>query len=150
MQWLWPLIVVLAGLIDAIHGDYAVDDAQLFKINFNSFASPNEESTAPNSGSGDPGSDSAGPLETLIMRSQWQEEYECQIPRTRANPSSKFQDPSAEGANALELLQELFLQKTCAYRLEHYWTYELCHGRHVRQFHEERDGKNVKVFIYFR
>ena len=32
------------------------------------------------------------------------------------------------------------------YRLEHYWTYELCHGRYIRQYHEERDGKNVKVF----
>ena len=29
--------------------------------------------------------------------------------------------------------------------MEHYWTYELCHGRYIRQFHEERDGKNIKV-----
>ncbi|TRY68484.1 hypothetical protein TCAL_01386 [Tigriopus californicus] len=153
MVWLglahWPL---------ATHGDYSVDDAQLFKINFNSFASP-DDSTGATGATGatattattpqDPSGADQAPVETLIVRSQWQEEYECQIPRTRAKAGSKFQDPLAEGANALELLQELFLQKTCAYRLEHYWTYELCHGRHVRQFHEERDGKNVKTTEYF-
>ena len=39
--------------------------------------------------------------------------------------------------------------QTCAYRLESYWTYELCHGRFLRQYHEERDGKEVKVQEYF-
>ena len=33
-------------------------------------------------------------------------------------------------------------------RLEHYWTYELCHGRYIRQYHEERDGKNIKVMCF--
>ena len=33
-------------------------------------------------------------------------------------------------------------------QLESYWTYELCHGRYVQQYHEERDGKKVKVQKY--
>ena len=43
----------------------------------------------------------------------------------------------------------MFTQQTCAYRLESYWTYELCHGKHLRQYHEERDGKSIKVQEYF-
>ena len=41
------------------------------------------------------------------------------------------------------------MSSKCAYRLEHYWTYELCHGKSLRQYHEERDGKNIKVTEYF-
>lgn len=32
--------------------------------------------------------------------------------------------------------------------MESYWTYELCHGRYVQQYHEERDGKKVRVQKY--
>jgi len=35
------------------------------------------------------------------------------------------------------------------HRLESYWTYELCHGKHLRQYHEEREGKTIKVQEYF-
>ena len=49
---------------------------------------------------------------------------------------------------ALEILEQLFATQSCAYRLEHYWTYELCHGRYIRQYHEEREGKNVKLTEY--
>ena len=27
----------------------------------------------------------------------------------------------------------------CFYRLEDWWTYELCYQKHVRQFHREKD-----------
>ena len=49
----------------------------------------------------------------------------------------------------MQLLERLFVQSQCAYRLEHYWTYELCHGKYIRQYHEERDGKNMKTTEYF-
>ena len=47
------------------------------------------------------------------------------------------------------MLEKLFVSSKCAYRLEHYWTYELCHGKSLRQYHEERDGKNIKLTEYF-
>ena len=31
-----------------------------------------------------------------------------------------------------------------AVQVDSYWTYELCHGKHLRQFHEVR-GKNGQV-----
>lgn len=33
--------------------------------------------------------------------------------------------------------------------MESYWTYELCHGRYVRQYHEDREGKKLKMQEYF-
>lgn len=31
-------------------------------------------------------------------------------------------------------------------QLDTYWTYELCHGRHVKQFHEVKAGVPVCTF----
>uniref|UniRef100_A0A095B3Q8 Endoplasmic reticulum lectin 1 n=1 Tax=Schistosoma haematobium TaxID=6185 RepID=A0A095B3Q8_SCHHA len=36
------------------------------------------------------------------------------------------------------LLQPLFTEQPCNVRSEAYWSYELCHNRHIKQFHEER------------
>lgn len=32
----------------------------------------------------------------------------------------------------------------CTYRLEPYWTYELCHGKYLRQYHEETNAMRKK------
>lgn len=37
---------------------------------------------------------------------------------------------------------------SCSYRIEAYWSYEICHGHHVRQYHEEREGKAIKFQEY--
>ena len=88
-------------------------------------------------------------LDTITMLSQHGEKYVCTIPRTDSMDKDKAGGKSPyEGHTALALLEPLFVSKSCAYRLEHYWTYELCHGRFLRQYHEERDGKTVKVFTY--
>ena len=45
------------------------------------------------------------------------------------------------------------LDGTCIYRLEAYWSYELCVGQHVRQYHEdkytEQGKKKTKLTEYF-
>lgn len=120
--WLW-----LAMSAESV-SDYNIDDAHLFKIDFDGTYL---------------GESAASHLETILMRSANNEEYSCAIPKLElSDPDSS--EPYT-GNNALEILQQLFLTQSCAYRLEHYWTYELCHGRYIKQFHEEREGKNVKV-----
>lgn len=34
-------------------------------------------------------------------------------------------------------------------QLESYWTYELCHGKYMRQFHEDREGKKHKLQEFY-
>lgn len=43
----------------------------------------------------------------------------------------------------------MFSSASCSYRIESYWTYEVCHGNYIKQFHEEREGKTSKRQEYF-
>lgn len=48
----------------------------------------------------------------------------------------------------LDLVAELFTTAACSFRAESYWTYEVCHGDYIKQYHEEREGKSVKLQEY--
>ncbi|KAH8298049.1 hypothetical protein KR018_005261 [Drosophila ironensis] len=75
------------------------------------------------------------------------EKYECLIPTLeRPKEESKSDKPEM---SPISLLQPIFSALTCSYRIEAYWSYEICHGHHVRQYHEEREGKNVKFQEYY-
>ncbi|CAH2076942.1 unnamed protein product, partial [Iphiclides podalirius] len=75
------------------------------------------------------------------------EKYECHLPELE----SKQTDNTAEyvGPSPISLLNPLFSQKICSYRLESYWSYEVCHGRYIRQYHEEREGKHTKLQEFY-
>ncbi|KAH8412191.1 hypothetical protein KR009_000442 [Drosophila setifemur] len=75
------------------------------------------------------------------------EKYECLIPTLeRAKEEEKSDKPEM---SPFSVLQPIFSALTCSYRIEAYWSYEICHGHHVRQYHEEREGKNVKFQEYY-
>ena len=89
-------------------------------------------------------------FDKITMLSQHGEKYICTIPRTDNMDKERGSNKDGyQGQTALALLEPLFVSQSCAYRLEHYWTYELCHGRFLRQYHEERDGKAIKVCLKF-
>uniref|UniRef100_T1JB26 Endoplasmic reticulum lectin 1 n=1 Tax=Strigamia maritima TaxID=126957 RepID=T1JB26_STRMM len=73
----------------------------------------------------------------VVMTTIDNEKYRCTLPSVKEDENNK--DQTYAGASALELLQPLFSQLSCSYRLEQYWTYELCHGRYVKQYHDEKD-----------
>uniref|UniRef100_A0A671QHV2 Endoplasmic reticulum lectin n=1 Tax=Sinocyclocheilus anshuiensis TaxID=1608454 RepID=A0A671QHV2_9TELE len=52
-----------------------------------------------------------------------------------------------DGPSPAELLEPLFKQSSCSYRIESYWTYEVCHGKHVRQYHEDKETGQVKSLV---
>ncbi|XP_063240269.1 endoplasmic reticulum lectin 1 [Bacillus rossius redtenbacheri] len=81
--------------------------------------------------------------DAMLVTTQSDERYKCQLPRTQEKATGAVETYS--GPTALELLRTLFEQQHCSYRLESYWTYEVCHGRYIRQYHEDREGKKVKV-----
>ncbi|EFX71320.1 hypothetical protein DAPPUDRAFT_308922 [Daphnia pulex] len=86
-------------------------------------------------------------LPTVTMVTARKEKYVCSIPKMLETKEEEI--PIYEGPNPLQLLSPLFTQMSCSYRLESFWTYELCHGRYIRQYHEERDGKKVKLQEYY-
>nr|CAD7399726.1 unnamed protein product [Timema cristinae] len=85
--------------------------------------------------------------ETLVVSSENNEKYKCLLPHFQEKEKDTIDTYS--GPSPLQLLQPLFTQLSCSYRLESYWTYEVCHGRYVRQYHEEREGKKVKLQEYY-
>ncbi|CAG0881650.1 unnamed protein product [Cyprideis torosa] len=84
--------------------------------------------------------------EYLEVVSSKNERYRCVIPPVVSTDSINLAD--YKGPSALELLESLFKQKLCSYRLESYWTYEICHGQYVRQVHID-NGRNVRTQEYY-
>lgn len=82
--------------------------------------------------------------ESITVTSQGQEKYQCHLPKLAKK------DDLEEGTletSALDYLEPLFTGDVCSYRIESYWTYEICHGNYIKQYHEERDGKNTKMQV---
>ncbi|KAJ0175790.1 hypothetical protein K1T71_008949 [Dendrolimus kikuchii] len=85
--------------------------------------------------------------EQLKVTTSNKEQYECYIPELKTKETIRIED--YDGPSPIHLLKPLFAQKICSYRLESYWSYEVCHGRYIRQYHEEREGKHVNTQEYF-
>lgn len=86
--------------------------------------------------------------ETVKILTHNNEQYECTVPTHNQEEESniKFSDVKPPS----ELLSSLFSKKTCTYRLGSYWQYEICHGKHIRQFHEEKtSGGGTKLQEYY-
>jgi len=129
-QYVLLIIVVLAS---ATYFD-ALDDSVLNKISWLG-ASEIDELVSDQS------------LESIVMTTARGEKYTCTLPK-RQEFTGEEAGPYT-GPSPIELLSPLFSQFVCTFKLETYWTYELCHGKYIRQYHEEREGKKVKLQEYF-
>ncbi|XP_076868524.1 endoplasmic reticulum lectin 1 [Brachyhypopomus gauderio] len=137
-------IVYLCGLVQVCFrvcasrgGSTVFTDEVPFKINW-----PGQEFTLPVS----------GPLykedDFLIMTTAEKEKYKCLLPSLSG--SDEDDEREYTGPGPAELLAPLFKQSSCSYRIESYWTYEVCHGKHVRQYHEEKEtGQKLSVQEYY-
>lgn len=79
-----------------------------------------------------------GDLEVVNVQTAENEKYQCVIPESQASQDATRKANYA-GATPDELMEKLFQQNQCSYRIESYWTYELCHGRYIRQYHENKE-----------
>lgn len=75
--------------------------------------------------------------EKYSIKSTKDEGYTCYLPQLKEDEGKETTPYS--GKSPFELLAPLFLAGSCSYRIDSYWTYEVCHGNYVKQFHEERD-----------
>ncbi|KAF0288671.1 Endoplasmic reticulum lectin 1 [Amphibalanus amphitrite] len=86
-------------------------------------------------------------MESILMLTKDNEQYNCQVESVK-KPNEE-EDASYDGPNPLQLMEPLFNKLACSYRLESYWTYEVCHGDYVRQYHETKEGKQTKLIEYY-
>ncbi|XP_056147805.1 endoplasmic reticulum lectin 1 isoform X2 [Lampris incognitus] len=129
------LLVLLGGLIEgcggggvsANRGGYpSFTDEIPFKI-----AWPGAEFTLPTSGA------FYNEDDFVIMMTPEKERYKCLLPSL--STGGEDDDKDYTGPDPGVLLEPLFKQSSCSYRIESYWTYEVCHGKHIRQYHEEKE-----------
>jgi len=155
--WITSCLLLLAL---SSRAEYDIDDSLLYKIEW-----PGPPLPSPGAGSGEQGGGGGGAAEgggapsmvphllseeergeEVVMTSVDNEKFTCSLPKVVA-PAAASSAPYT-GPSVLGILEQLFATQACAYRLESYWTYELCHGRYLRQYHEERSGKEIKVQEY--
>lgn len=113
------------------HDVKGFDDTLLFNINW--AGSKGDSLEDPN-------------LEHMIVTTVHEEQYKCILPNIQEKETNNIENYT--GPTPVELIAPLFSQTSCSYRIETYWTYEVCHGRFIRQYHEEREGKKVKLQEY--
>ncbi|KAI6072033.1 Endoplasmic reticulum lectin 1 [Aix galericulata] len=77
----------------------------------------------------------------IIMTTVDKEKYKCILPLIASG--SEEEEKDYKGPTPGELLEPLFKQSSCSYRIESYWTYEVCHGKHIRQYHEEKETGQI-------
>ncbi|CAB3407131.1 unnamed protein product [Caenorhabditis bovis] len=63
------------------------------------------------------------------------ERFVCKLPQLE---STKVDHTEYKGKNPEQLLQILHNDNICSYLIDVYWTYEVCHGKYVSQYHEDR------------
>nr|XP_039247809.1 endoplasmic reticulum lectin 1-like [Styela clava] len=86
--------------------------------------------------------------DAVIIKTDKNEKYKCMIPSSAKGKNEN--DDFQSSASPVELLSPVLKQKPCTYRLETYWTYEICHGKHIRQYHEEKAaGGVIKLQEFF-
>ncbi|XP_068744176.1 endoplasmic reticulum lectin 1-like [Montipora capricornis] len=106
------------------------DDGQ-YDISWRGPVKLNEGQVSPNE------EDLSSSKESIVMITKDNEKYKCILPEYKPQRES---GKSEVGPDPDELLKGLVIRGECSYRLDTYWTYELCHGRHVKQFHEVKAG----------
>jgi hypothetical protein len=83
--------------------------------------------------------------EVVSMVTAQHEMYKCVLPHSRTNEDGEDDLIDSKYLTPESLLQPLQLQ--CLKLNQGYWSYELCHGQSLRQFHEENTGKVYRILV---
>lgn len=85
------------------------------------------------------------------IATKYNERYMCLIPdhnkdRLNFDTSAKNSSSTEKTKSPIELLKPLLSGGIhCSYKFDLFWTYELCHGKFLRQYHEENGRSKSKV-----
>ncbi|VDK87059.1 unnamed protein product [Litomosoides sigmodontis] len=75
------------------------------------------------------------------------ERYLCTLPLIPTESEETVQ--SYVGPSPAEIIQLLYDNRVCSYWLDVYWTYELCHGRYIMQYHDNRETQKNSRSEYY-
>ncbi|UJR36910.1 hypothetical protein I4U23_029623 [Adineta vaga] len=128
-MWIFQLICLIISLIPSINT--ILDDDILFDIKWQPELTSSIELD-----------------NSYTFTSKRNENYLCVLPKTETIVPVSTE--TIAFAEVVKLLEGLHAKKLCAYRLDPYWTYELCHGVHIRQYHDSKvAGKKSLLLEYF-
>ncbi|XP_076313758.1 endoplasmic reticulum lectin 1 isoform X1 [Tachypleus tridentatus] len=148
IAWHWILILT-SCLLGAGSFVTELDDNILFRINWPGELRDSKYSSdfEPTPKQSEKEQKDREETSSLWMTTVDNEKYKCIVPSlTNSNQKDRYNHADI---SPYQLLKPLFNQVTCSYRLEQYWTYELCHGRFLRQYHEENALSKKHVQEYF-
>uniref|UniRef100_A0A1I7UT17 Endoplasmic reticulum lectin 1 n=1 Tax=Caenorhabditis tropicalis TaxID=1561998 RepID=A0A1I7UT17_9PELO len=76
------------------------------------------------------------------------ERFVCKLPHIDVDEKKPIEYDGPTAGNILETM--LYKDKMCSYLVDVYWTYQVCHGRYVIQFHEDKmiSGKVSRTEFY--
>ncbi|CAD6184369.1 unnamed protein product [Caenorhabditis auriculariae] len=75
------------------------------------------------------------------------ERFYCKIPQFVEEDSHKIENYN--GPSPQEILDPLYKRSGCSYLVDAYWNYEVCHGRYVIQYHDEKHLGSVYRTEYY-
>ncbi|TNN81417.1 Protein OS-9 [Liparis tanakae] len=89
--------------------------------------------------------------EVMIVSSKYKQVYECRLPaqaiRFHQDPSSEPDSQGYTGPEIHDLLTPMH-DAQCLVKTKDWWTYEFCHGQHIRQYHlEDTEIKGDILFL---
>lgn len=83
----------------------------------------------------------------MLMTTKFGQEYQCSLPENSyPTEHAESDDPEAEAPDVLKLLEPL-RNAPCLTKTRNWWTYELCYGKSIKQFHIE-NGKPEGAIIF--
>lgn len=81
----------------------------------------------------------------MLIKTTNNETYTCHLPSSTRK--KKLIETADVHLHPDALLAEFFIAYPCIFKVDGYWTYELCHGKHIRQFRAEGSGPKMTRII---
>lgn len=89
--------------------------------------------------------------EVMMVSNKYKQLYECRLPaqavRFHQDPASEPDFQGYTGPDIPDLLKPMN-KAPCLVKTKDWWTYEFCHGQHIRQYHlEDSEIKGIVLFL---
>uniref|UniRef100_A0A3Q0QSG6 Endoplasmic reticulum lectin n=1 Tax=Amphilophus citrinellus TaxID=61819 RepID=A0A3Q0QSG6_AMPCI len=89
--------------------------------------------------------------EVMMVSSKYKQLYECRLPaqavRFHQDPATEPDTQGYTGPDIPDLLKPMH-NAPCLVKTKDWWTYEFCHGQHIRQYHlEDTEIKGDILFL---